>query len=86
MDETIEYFEDQLLVQIGEGNEKLTVIANENEENRWELSVKNACGVFSVWLETYSTAQEAVDAGIKAIRNEGLEVFSSIEGFEYLHE
>jgi hypothetical protein len=86
MDETTGIFEDELCVQIGEDDEKLTVIAKEIEKNQWELSVINVHGIYSVWLESYCTAQEAIDAGIRAIRDEGLEAFSSTEGFGYMHE
>jgi hypothetical protein len=86
MEDTTGIFKDELCVQIAKDGEKLTIIAKEIEKNQWELSVKNVYGINSVWLEYFFTAQEAIDAGIRAIRNEGAEAFTSTEGFEYLHE
>ena len=86
MEDTTGIFEDELCVQFEEDGEKLTIIAKEIEKNQWELSVTNVYGINSVWLEYFISAQEAIDAGIKAIRDEGVAAFNSTEGFEYLHE
>lgn len=86
MEDTTGIFEDVLCVLIEEDGEKLTISAKQIEKDQWELSIKNAYGINSVWFEYFNSAQEAIDAGIKAIKEEGVKAFSSTEGFEYLHE
>lgn len=86
MEDTQGFLENELSTEISKDGENLTIIASKVDEDHWELSVKNGYGVRSVWLEYYSTAQKAVDAGIRAIRSEGVESFASTEGFEYLHD
>jgi hypothetical protein len=54
----------------------LGVIAREIEEGEWELSVENAVGVRSVWVETFPTAQTALNAGVEAIKSEGIKSFT----------
>ena len=63
---------------------QLEIIARETVENEWELSVQNSLGVRSVWFELFPSAQEAIEAGLKAIETEGAEAFTDTEGFEYL--
>ena len=86
MEDTTGIFEDELCARISNDGEDLTIIAKVIDEDQWELSVKNEYGISSVWLEYFSTAQQAIDAGIRAIRDEGAGAFASTEGFEYLHE
>lgn len=78
--------EDELCAEISKDGENLTIIARKIEKAQWELSVINGHGVSSVWLENFPTAKHAIDTGIKAIRDEGVEPFASTEGFEYLHD
>lgn len=54
----------------------LGIVAKKIEENEWELSVENAVGARSVWIETFPTAQTALKAGVDAIESEGVESFS----------
>jgi len=72
----------QLMVQV-DGFE-LKVIAQQLRDQEWQLAVQNELGVNSVWLETFSDVDQAIDAGIMAIENEGAYAFCGVEGFEYL--
>ena len=65
---------------------KLEITARKVGEGEWELSVENEWGIRSVWVESFATAQTALDAGMKAIELEGIEPFIDKEGFEYLFE
>jgi hypothetical protein len=56
------------------------------EEEQWQLSVLNECGIFTNWTEYFPTAQMAIETGINAIENEGAVSFVEVEGFEYLFE
>ena len=64
----------------------LLVVARKIEKEQWALSVQNEFGTTSNWLDFFAGAQQAIDAGIAAIEKEGIEPFTSIEGFEYLLE
>ena len=86
MEDTTGIVEDELCAETSKDGENQAIIARKIEKAQWELSVKNRYGVSSVWLEYFLTAQQAIDTGIKAIRNEGVEPFASTEGFEYLHD
>lgn len=62
----------------------LRVIAREVTDSQWELAVENCLGVRSVWFEWFPTAQAAIDTGLSAIHDEGVETFVDVAGFEYL--
>jgi hypothetical protein len=72
----------QLAVQV-DGFE-LKVIAEKLADQEWQLAIQNDLGVDSIWLEVFSGAKEAIDAGIAAIEREGVQTFCDVEGFEYL--
>ncbi len=79
---------DHAVIEIGrelilEGH-RLRVIAREVTTGQWELAIENDLGVRSVWFEWFPTAQAAIDTGINAIHDEGVETFVDIAGFEYL--
>ena len=61
----------------------LGVIAKKIEDNEWELSIENEFGIRSIWVESFPTARTALDAGIEAIKSEGVELFSRKEELEY---
>lgn len=86
MERVSEFHMDELAVEVNKDGIKLIVIAMKIEEEQWQLSVLNEYGIFSNWFEFFPTAQSAVETGIKAIENEGVESFIEIEGFEYLFE
>lgn len=68
------------------GDIRLDIVAIEHEKDEWGLSIINSCGVRSTWLEMFESSAHAIEAGIQAIREEGIEEFTGIEGFEYLSE
>jgi predicted RNase H-like HicB family nuclease len=69
----------------GEGV-RLEIVAQQLADGQWSLSVVNERGVMSMWIEFFKTADEAIAAAITAIEDEGIEEFTSIEGFEYLDD
>ena len=75
-----------LFKQVIKDGAKLIVIARKMGKGEWQLSVQNENGISSNWLEFYPSAQLAIDAGVNAIEEEGIEPFIETEGYEYLHE
>ena len=68
---------------IGEGV-RLEIVVTEIERDEWSLSVVNEIGVASNWNEFFESKDHAVVAALDAIREEGVNQFLDIEGFEYL--
>lgn len=64
----------------------LDIIAENAGADGWRLSIENELGIRSIWLDTFATAQAALDAGMMAIESEGVAAFQDIEGFDYLLE
>jgi hypothetical protein len=64
----------------------LIVIARKVENEKWQLLVQNEYGISSNWLELFSSAQLAIEAGVNTIEKEGIEPFIDTEGYEYLFE
>ena len=79
------FIEDVLMVEVSKDGVKLVVFASRSETNEWELSVRNEYGISSNWLESFSSAQRAIDTGLQAIE-EDIESFIDAEGFEYLFD
>jgi hypothetical protein len=73
-----------LVVEVPIDGELLTVIAQKISNRERARAVQNEFGLNSNWDEFFPTAQQAIDAGIYAIENEGAQEFTSIEGFERL--
>jgi hypothetical protein len=65
---------------------RLEIVAKPLPDGQWCLSVINERGIFSTWHEFFPTAEVALGVARKAIEEEGVEDFVSIEGFEYLDE
>lgn len=63
----------------------LTVCAFYEEEFGWFLSVQNEKGVMTNWVESFSTAEEAINTGLKAINEEGVDEFMACDDFGYLY-
>jgi len=80
------FSKDELSREISKDGATLKVIATKISEGEWELAILNQKGISSNWLELFSTAQQAIDAGIEAIQKEGVKEFIDVEGFEYLNE
>lgn len=86
MKDTTGIVEDVLNKVVSKDGVKLIVIASRSETNDWALSVQNEYGISSNWLEYFPSAQLAIEAGVKAIEEEGIEPFMDTEGFEYLFD
>ena len=84
MEDRTGFFQDELSTEVSRQGAKLIVIARKLEIEQWQLSIQNEYGVSSNWLEYFSTAQQAIEAGIKTIEEESIEPFVDTEGFEYL--
>ena len=65
---------------------RLEILATRLSESEWMLSVINTLGVSSNWTEFFPSADEAIREGLEAIKTEGVEEFTDIEGFDYLQE
>lgn len=76
----------ELSREISKDGATLIVTAKKISDGEWELAILNEKGVSSNWLELFSTAEQAIDAGIAAIEKEGIKEFVDVEGFEYLNE
>jgi len=65
---------------------RLEIIATRLSEREWALSVLNTLGVSSNWIDFFPSADEAIREGLEAIKTEGVEEFTEIEGFDYQQE
>ena len=86
MEDVTATVEEVLFREVVTGGTKLIVIARKIEKEQWQLSVQNESGISSNWLDFFSSAQLAIDAGVDAIEKEGIEPFIDAEGYEYLFE
>ena len=80
------FSKDELYREISKDGVTLKVISTKISEGEWKLAIQNEKGISSNWLESFSSAQQAIDVGIEAIEKEGVNEFVDIEGFEYLNE
>jgi len=76
--------DEQITTIVTKDGESLTVVAEKLNENEWQLCVVNKYNIISMWNENYPSAQAAINEGVKAIEEEGIEPFLDVEGFEYL--
>jgi hypothetical protein len=77
------FVKDQLCKEISKDGATLKIISKKFSEGEWQLAILNEKGISSNWLESFPTAQLAIDAGIKAIEEEGVKEFIDVEGFDY---
>lgn len=82
MSERTGMFDDELGKEIEIDGVRLEVVTWKVGNDEW--AVVNEYGIMSNWTDLFKTAQEAIDAGIKAIQSEGVKPFIDVEGFEYL--
>ena len=76
--------ESQLTKEVTKDGVKLIVIASKLGTDEWQLSVQNEYGISSNWTDFFLSAVLAIEAGVQAIDEEGVEAFMDTEGFEYL--
>ena len=86
MDNINGFTKDELCREISKDGATLKVIATKISEGEWQLAIINEEGISTNWLDSFSTAQLAIDAGVEAIEKEGVKEFVDVEGFEYLNE
>ena len=86
MEESSEIHWEKFTKVVTKNGIKLLVIARKVEADDWQLSVQNEHKVCTNWIEAFSSAKLAIEAGVKAIEDEGVESFTDIEGFEYLFD
>ena len=85
--EDISEIEDAILTkEVLKDGVKLIIIASKSGADDWQLSVQNEYGITSNWLEFFPSSQLAIEAGVQAIEEEGVEPFIDTEGFEYLFD
>lgn len=65
---------------------RLEIVATELQDGRWNLAVINERGVWSIWYESFASAETAFEVARRAIEEEGVEEFVSIQEFECLDE
>lgn len=65
---------------------RLEIVATALPDGLWTLSVINERGVRSTWHDFFATAETAIAVARKAIEEEGVEEFVSIEDFEYFDD
>ncbi|MFT5176173.1 MAG: hypothetical protein ACI8W7_004367 [Gammaproteobacteria bacterium] len=65
---------------------RLEIIATRVSDREWELSVENELKIRTTWHKLFASAEEALNAGFKAIESEGSAEFTDIEGFDYLRD
>jgi len=86
MEDVTEIVGGKLTKEILKDGAKLIVIACKSGAGDWQLSVQNEHGITSNWLEFFPSSQLAIQAGVQAIEEEGVEPFMDIDGFEYLFD
>lgn len=64
----------------------LTICAFYEDGSGWLLSIQNEKGVMTNWVEYFSTAEDAINTGLKTINEEGLEEFMACDDFGYLYD
>lgn len=52
----------------------------------WFLTIQNDKGVNTNWTDCFPSAEEAIDAGLKAINEEGVGEFVACDDFAYLYD
>lgn len=68
------------------GDVRLDIVVTKHREEEWSVSVINERGVISTWTEFFTSDDIALNTALQAIHEEGIQEFTSIEGFEYLDE
>lgn len=74
----------QFTKEIIDGDKMVTIIVQEMDVDRWELSIRGKKAQATTWTEWFTTSQEAMEAGKAIILKEGIDEFYSDSEFEYL--
>ena len=84
MDERTGMFEDEVRKEVEIDGITLEIATRKIDDEGWALCIVNELGIQSHWTDLFETAEDALEAGIKAIETEGVGAFLDTEGFEYL--
>lgn len=61
----------------------VTIIVCLMDENQWQLSIEGRAGQFTTWTDWYASSDIAMQRGMAAIVEEGIEEFYSRPEFDY---
>lgn len=70
---------------ITDGRKNITLIARPIDSSRqiWELTIQGKENQFTTWSECFPSSKAAMEVGMKAILEEGIDEFYSNVEFEY---
>ena len=72
MGEIVKYPESDITKEIEKDGSKVTIEVYKGDEGGWILEIVDEGWNSTVWDDLFPTAKEALDAGIKAIEEEGI--------------
>jgi hypothetical protein len=75
MRKIVNYSESDITKEIEKDGMKVTLEVYKNDDGRWILEIVDEGWNSTVWDNLFPTAKEALDAGIKAIEEEGIQAF-----------
>ena len=75
MGKLVKYPESDFTKEIEKDGSKVTIEVYKGDESGWILEIVDEGWNSTVWDDLYPTAKEALDAGIKAIEEEGIQSF-----------
>jgi hypothetical protein len=75
MGKLVKYPESDITKEIEKDGFKVTIEVYKGDEGGWILEIEDEQWNSAVWDEIFPSAKEALDAGIKAIEEEGIQSF-----------
>jgi len=75
MGKIVNYPESDIIKEIEKDGLKVTIKVIKGDENGWILEIVDEGWNSTVFDDLFPTAKEALDAGIKAIEEEGIQAF-----------
>ena len=75
MGKIVKYPESDIKKEIEKDGFKVTIEVYKGDEGGWILEIEDEQWNSAVWDEIFPNAKEALDAGIKAIKEEGIQSF-----------
>ena len=86
MDDFIRHEDGAITKAVTKDGKTVTVFAEEVEESVWILSVLGKNNQASTWHEFFPSQEAAINEGVRAIENEGIDEFYSSEFFVYMED
>jgi uncharacterized protein len=74
-DEDFEIIYSPLEQQFTQDGQSLEICIYKSDGSSWALEIIDAGGTSTVWDEQFDTDQEALDAALRAINEDGIEAF-----------